>query len=479
MRPTPGTSEPVARGVGDLLVMRIAGGLLLFLLAGLALFDKGFGYVGVPGVPLYISEITLGFGLLFIVLTPGSLRGFWRSRWLAPTMLLGWLAWGALTLGRSLSNPILDVLRDSALSYYALFALVAFALARCDPRFTPSGLLRMYGRLVPWILALSPVLLIVSSVPTLAEAGPKIPGTDVTFLGAHRPGNIGVHVAVAVVYLASSKRRDSWTVVGIVWGIMTLGLVGTQNRGGLVSGVALMIVAYALWGRRVRYHLVTVVAVLCTVGVIAWGLGLTFTAAGREISVSQLQQNIRSVISEQVASESAAGAQLRDTEEFRQQLWSLVLDATVAQGKLENGWGFGINLGSSLLPGHEDQDLRNPHNSHLTVLVRLGIVGLAIWIVMFLSWLTRVGRRARDAARHRLGPDDATGRLALLLVAMVTGMLVNAYADPSLETPMVAVWLWTAFGFGVAAIQLERTRRAPARAPHATLPHREVIAPTP
>ena len=32
----------------------------------------------------------------------------------------------------------------------------------------------------------------------------------------------------------------------------------------------------------------------------------------------------------------------------------------------------------------------------------------------------------------------------------VTAILINAYFDPTLESPPVALWLWTMFGLGLA-----------------------------
>ena len=130
-----------------------------------------------------------------------------------------------------------------------------------------------------------------------------------------------------------------------------------------------------------------------------------------------------------------------------------MLADTIRTGQLENGWGFGPNLGSDYLPKYFDnQDLRNPHNSHLTVVARLGLVGLGLWILLWGASFFNCSAGLDTRHARRLLARDRPGRLALLAAVGATGMLVNAYFDPTLETPMVATWLWALFGFGVIAV---------------------------
>jgi len=430
-----------------------AGTALLFLLAGLALLDRPFGVIGVPGVPLYITEIVLVLCVGELLVRRDPMAGFTRGRWLAPLMVLAFLAWGAIRLVTSLHYPILDVVRDSALAYYALFALIAYALGNVDRRFTPAGLLEVYGRFVPYMIAIAPFRLIISTIPSLKTLPPIIPGSDVPLLGGHRPGNLGVQVAIAVVYLASTGRRDRATVAGIVTGVLTILLVATQSRGGFLAAMAVIGLAMLLWGRRLRFRWAAAAGVLLALMIVAWGLNLSVSSGQRNFSPTQLFANAESLVN----SSPTSSSQLSDTENFRSILWTRVLAATVRTDQLENGWGFGPNLGSSFLPTHEDKALRNPHNSHLTVLVRLGIVGALIWVVLLLSWFGGVLRLARPTRRVLGTRIDAVTRLALISGAAVAGMLVNAFFDPTFETPMAAVWLWSGIGIGIGAVLRSRS----------------------
>jgi O-antigen ligase len=427
----------------------LAGTYLLVLLAGMALLDRPFGWIGVPGLPLYLTEIGLVIGLISLVRRPEPLRGLVRTGWLAPILVVLFLGWGFLRLAGSLGNPLVDTLRDAALVYYALFAFLAYALTICDRRFRPDELLRIYGRFVPVLLVLAPFRLVFAAVPSLAALPPRIPGSDITLLGGHRSGNLAVHVACAVVYLASSGRRDAATVTGIVGGLLTIMLIGTQNRGGVLAAGVVFILAIFLWGRRLHFRWGVATAVVVGALIVASALDLRVTAGARELSVPQLMANVGSL----VGVGPKGPSQLTDTEDFRSELWHKVLASTIRTGHLENGWGFGVNLGSAFLPvGSDNEALRNPHNSHLTILVRLGLVGAVLWIAFVASWLRRMVALARWRRRAGSTGDEPSRRLALLLVVGVCGILVNAFVDPTLEGPMVALWLWTMVGLGMALV---------------------------
>lgn len=440
----------------------LAGTLLLLLLAGLALFDRPLAVLSVPGVPLFPAEIVLGFCVVYLLSRRSPFTGVRSGNWMAPVLVVVWLLWGAAKLATSLQYSILDVVRDSALSYYALFALVVLGLSHHDSRFRPTNLVHLYGRFVPLLLAVAPVRLVGMSL--FGDVGPTVPGSDVP-LTNHRLGNLGVSIGMAVVFLATSGRRNRTTLVGVVSGLVMLLVIGTQNRGGMIAGLAAVLVALALWGRHVKLRVVWTVLLLIATVIVAWGVNLRIQTDNREISVDQLIENVRSV----AGSDQARDGQLGDTVDFREDLWERVLEETEATGRLELGWGFGPNLGSDFLPDHSDRALRNPHNSHLTVLARLGLVGLGLWVALWASWLTRVFRRAHRSLRQVRPWMDRAGWLALLSGAGVVGVLVNAYVDPTLETPMVAVWLWSLFGFGVLAVC---ERRSADRTPQSTAPRR-------
>lgn len=95
-----------------------------------------------------------------------------------------------------------------------------------------------------------------------------------------------------------------------------------------------------------------------------------------------------------------------------------------------------------------DGHLRSPHNSHLTILARAGVPGLALWVTTHIAWAVWVLRCQRQSQRN--GHLRWSG-LCVFLLAFWLAALVNTSFDVYLESPMGAVWFWTVFGVGLAA----------------------------
>jgi O-antigen ligase len=189
--------------------------------------------------------------------------------------------------------------------------------------------------------------------------------------------------------------------------------------------------------------------------VTAWGLDIHVQGSqGRDYSVAQLIDNLASI-----PGGGSTGGQLSATVEFRNDLWSGTLNLARDQGALVTGLGFGPNLAAELgLQGQANDPLRSPHNSHVDVLARMGFVGAALWLLLWMSWYSAVLRRLIGTPGSL---SQVSGGVLKVCLVGVTAILVNAYFDPTLESPQAALWLWTLVGLGVALA-----------APHRAGPHR-------
>ena len=128
-----------------------------------------------------------------------------------------------------------------------------------------------------------------------------------------------------------------------------------------------------------------------------------------------------------------------------------IIDKQVSDGKLVDGYGFGPNLaylaGGTVAEGSTTDPLRSPHNSHFDVLARLGVVGISLWISLWIGWYWRMIKGCRHLAQRGL---FIRRRVAILCLMVTTGILLGSFFDPSLEGAQAAVLLWIAFGVGVA-----------------------------
>jgi O-antigen ligase len=231
-----------------------------------------------------------------------------------------------------------------------------------------------------------------------------------------------------------------------------MALSATQNRGGLVGAAAGAAVGLAFFPSKDRLRLIARAVAVIVLGVgIAAQLSLKIPTPGaqsgtqgRDFSASQLIDNVASIGGVQEAGNQNGTAAGRDL------LWSLVFHKQVVDGKLLDGFGFGLNLpyavGDYQVTNGPDP-LRTPHNSHDDILARMGLLGLSLWIALWLGWYWRLVAGCRRLARRGLHVRRQVG---VLCVMATTAILVSSFFDPQLEGAQVAALLWTAFAVGLA-----------------------------
>ena len=411
--------------------------LLPPVLGAYFLFDRAAAYIHLPGTPVYMAEALLGVGIL---------AAAWRPTyaWLAirddPLLcaLVAFFLWGMAHTAMNLRMyGFTWVVHDSALWYYCLFGVLVAAATLAAPDL-PQRYLSRFHRFAPWLLAWLP-LAVILQVATHIHT--RVPFSTVSVLD-HKDGDVSVVVFLCLALLwhlpdeqRSSRSRRNWCLLGVATAL----LAGTQNRGGLVAAsVALIALIFLVPGiARPAMKAVAAVAVgAVLVGMLIPNLG---THSSRSVSPSQLAANL----------ESLAGInksdKLQGTEQARQRQWAYVLNLESADRALLAGWGPGPNLGFGAATGSGDETLRVPHNSHVDVIARLGLVGLGLWLLMWGAWFWRL-----VASRAWLGAAGLLRRRRAVevCIAATVALLVNAFFDPALEGAQVAVLLWTLFGLG-------------------------------
>ena len=430
-----------ARGAsGRLLVLY--GRLLGLLLGGYLLLDKAFAYIHLPGTPVYVGEMVLVVGGLGVLDATGYLRIPVRDEPIL-ALLAGFFLWGFIRFLPGLRTYGINAVRDFALCYYCLFAFLTVAALARSPDLLERWLTQL-ARFVPWLLAWLPVELILGR----RQSGPTIPFAGVGIF-TYKPGDAAIAALVALGSMwlfpetRGARSRALWSIVALA----VIALSATQNRGGLLGVTAGALVGLAFFPSRDRLRLV-----VRAVAVVALGLGLavglslkvpTTGTQGRAFSASQLIANVLSI-------KSAASGNEVGTAGARDLLWSLIYHQQVADGKLVYGYGFGLDLpylvnDTQVTSGPDP--LRGPHNSSDDVLARMGVIGLSLWIALWLGWYWRLVTGCRRLARRGM---HARRQVGVLCVMVATAILVSSFFDPQLEGAQIAALLWTAFGVGVA-----------------------------
>jgi hypothetical protein len=437
----PGTT----RG-GRLLV--VYGRLLGPLLAGYLMFDKAFAYLHVPGAPLYIGEMLLGVGVVGVLAATGYLRIPLRDE-PALALLTLFVLWGAVRSVSGVRAYGLDAVRDAALWYYGLFAFLAVATLARTPQLVERWLTRLRA-LGPWLLLWLPVAVLLTPV---SDNAPSVPASTVSIL-THKPGNAAVAALLVLWYvvLFPEQIRPRWRPVWCGAALLVIALAATQNRGGLLGAVAGSAVGLVFLRDRVR--LITRAVVASVLGLLLAVLltpALPFTGLqGRAFSATQLIENITSLD----GTDAPTDSNLNGTVDGRTELWTRILAKQVDDGLLVEGSGFGPNLAAQVgVLDNGKESLRSPHNSHLNVLARMGLIGIGLWIALWMGWYATVIIGCRRLIRRGL---HRRARVGVLTLTVVTAILVSSFFDPQLEGPQIAILLWTVFGVGVTVASSRR-----------------------
>ena len=416
---------------------------LALVLAGYLLFDRAFAWIHVPGTPIFVGEVVLASGL-YVASRSKETRRFIR---LSPPVqaLVLFMAFGALlTVVGAMSYDPQEAVRDAAIWYYGLFAVVIGTLAKAwEPAY--DFFLRSYIRIIPVFLVIGTFRVLFAN----RDNGIFMPDSQV-LVTSHKPGNVGVQAVMLIAFLLlvvapELEHRDKVrNLTYTVGGLLLLALAGTQNRGVMVAGFIALFIVYIV-GRASRPFIGSVLVVMIAALVLAFSFNLRFDLERREVSVDQLFSNLISL------SFDANPRSINDddgTIAWRIELWTLVIGDTLSADRFLSGFGFGPNLAGKygfVAGAVAGPELRNPHNSHLSVIARMGVLGAALWIALWAFWFRHLWK-----ARKRfqfVEEDQRSGFLAWCMVAAIT-MLINGIFDPSLEGPQAAIWLWCIYGLG-------------------------------
>jgi hypothetical protein len=436
----PGTSQGAP---GRLLLLY--GRLVGFLLAGYLLFDKAFAYLHLPGTPLYIGEMVLLVGALGSLAATGYLSVVVRDDPML-ALLAAFFLWSLIRFLPGLHAYGIIAVRDFALVYYCLFAFfIAAALAS-----SPNILERLIVQLncfTPWLLLWLPFGVILART---AISAPAVPFTTVSVLW-HKSDDaaIAALLALGALWLFPAGRNARSIGLWSITALVVIALTATQNRGGLLSAVTGLMVGLTFFRDRMRLIVRAAVVLALIIGIgtlLPLRIAGTTASQGRAFSVSQLYANVASI-----AGVQETGNQ-NGTATGRQRLWSQVLQKQESDDLLVYGYGFGPNLaylagGVTAQGGSSSDPLRSPHNSDLDVMARLGVIGLSLWIALWVGWFWRLVAGCRRLARAGL---HGRRRVAALCLMVNAATLVSSFFDPQLEGAQAAVLLWIAFGVGLA-----------------------------
>ncbi len=407
--------------------------MLTLALMGLAVFGRGFAYLGLP--PLFVTEIVLAWGLGLTLFLPRWSEVYKSTAVLCMLVLMAWTAWRTLPY---LAAHGIDAPRDAAIVGYGLFAIVIASVIIAFPQ-TLAWLIQRYRTLAA--VGLVALLFAIAIRAVLGDAMPSWPWANVSIVSI-KPGDVAVHLgavtALGIVGL--------WRPKGLLWPLLIfilIAVLGSQSRAGLLSWGLAFCIAFALRPKGRLGWEIALVGLVIIVVALAIDLRVNNPERSRDYSARQLVHNAMSVIA------SKESGDLQGTKTWRLNWWTDVVNYTFYGEYFWMGKGFGVNLATD--DGYQvtsDEALRGPHNGHITILARAGVPGLAMWILMHLAWLITI---FNGYLRSRQRGDLQWSGVFIWLLAVWAAIMLNASFDVYLEGPMGGVWFWVIFGIGISA----------------------------
>lgn len=412
--------------------------LVGFLIAGYVLGNRGFAQLTpAGGLPLFYGELGLVVACPLIALR-GALRRELplRPDWLSGLLLL-WLGLGAGRMLWDIRVHGLTAVRDFAMVYYLVyFFIVQTLVVHAPSRRVLHGAVAIALGLLPFTAALAETFgdffrthFTLGSVPLIFYKDDLL----ATFLFA------------GFVYFVPKRRLAPVAD----WGRWLLALMALLLGFMQLSRAAMVGLAVALFG-LVLARLWQPVRALAVAGVAALLLTSVYSLLQREdftqTKLYGIYEHLAAIgdFSGTRKYANADSADSGDNNRFRIVWWQTVATETLTQAPVF-GLGFGHDLARSFVlaynPLMDDFTARSPHSILFTTLGRMGLVGLAAFL-LFAGCLARSSwRAARQVARGETDDEQS-----VTLHAICWLIFTSACFGVVLEGPMGAIPFWIILG---------------------------------
>ncbi len=342
-----------------------------------------------------------------------------------------------------LPNYGMWAIRDSTMCLDALFLLMGMVWARQrnSIEFLTKWLMvifvvnMFYSLTLPWaesIWSWSPQTGAFQEVPLFGN-----------FSGS---GDLLLEGAVFCICFGSYVvSRPRWLMPLLVTGQL-LGIAVTQVRR-MYLGIVVVVVVLVLAGEIKKFaKLFVLVPIAIAVVFVATTIGgLQITGRIGPVNLDFFKDHIRSMSGDKDMPGSSVESRFTMVDEAMDHFYTHPI--------------FGVGFGQALL---EDTDpitgvvTRMPHDSSITYLARLGVIGFIGWIVLHLCFLQRFA----TAFRRRHDCDKRVYTLTLWLFLFYILFMIGSFVEGPFEFPSKAIPFYFLMGFGLGLI---RWRMSPTR----------------
>ena len=396
-------------------------------------FNKGVAYS-------YMAEILLVSGIFILFINRKHLElGLDTKQILVGIFIL--ISFLFILIG-VFQYSIFNVLRDSLAFQYAWFAFIIYFLKN-EYDYIWQKIIKIY-KWVPLVLFLNFFLFyfLFLYLPPI-----NIFGNQNIII--YKNGDKSVHLLVSTIlmFLYTDKYSKKWLIANSILIVINFLILLAFTRSGSVAYIFALFSFFFFSKEKILNEslrkLLRYIPIIMVIGMgIFVAIDIQGDAQGRTISLSQITDNFSSIVSTNI------DGNLTENKVWRLIWWAKIVNESFTLEHFFVGKGLGMSLaGSDIL--NTDDNLRSPHNFHLTILARFGYMVFIAWIIWLVSLFKPLFTR------------KLAGK-TLAITSILLAFIINGSFDVFFEGPMGAFPFWTFVGL----LFIENTYGSPIEIPN-------------
>jgi len=379
--------------------------------------NKGVAYT-------YLVEALWLFGILLLLMDRKKVELIWNK---TTKLLLFFIAIGFIYIIRGFSKyGIIDLIRDSFIFQYGWFVFILFLFK--DKTAQIFETLFIIYKWFPFIALLN--FLLQYFVPFFETVTP-FGGIPILL---YKNGDMGVQLLISTLLLLFSIEKYSFKWRALLSLVITLDflILASYSRSGIVAFLA-SLVCFIYFNKdiqlqsRVRLLIKYLPIILLVVTPIYINIKVTENFQGRSVGFEQITNNFSSIVG------GTTDATSENNVVWRLVWWAKIIDYSFSSPNFFIGKGLGMNLATDDDIITLDDSLRSPHNFHLNIMSRFGVLLFMIWMYFLIQIIKPLFKKQLQGRR-------------LLIGCILLAFLINASFDVFLEGPMGAFPFWTWLG---------------------------------
>ena len=389
--------------------------------------NKGVAYT-------YLVEVLWLFGILLLLMDRKKVELIWNR---TTKLILFFIIISCIYILRGFAKyDIIDLIRDSFIFQYGWFVFILFLFK--DKLEQIWQTLFFIYKWLPFVALLNFILqYFVPFFETVAPFG----GIPILL---YKNGDMGVQLLISTLLLLYSfeNKTFKWRVLLSLVIALDFLILASYSRSGIVAFLATML-CFIYFNKdiqlqsRVRLLIKYLPIILLVVTPIYINIKVTENFQGRAVGLEQIKNNFSSIVG------GTTDATSENNVVWRWVWWAKILDYSFSSPNFFIGKGLGMNLATDDDIITLDDSLRSPHNFHLNIMSRFGVLIFMIWMYFLIQLLKPLFKKQLQGKR-------------LLIGCILLAFLLNASFDVFLEGPMGAFPFWTWLGLYLLTEDQER-----------------------